>query len=355
LIRFVMQETRKPILDVLNGRRPERVPFWLMRQAGRYLPEYRALRETAGGFLNLVYDPEKASEVTLQPLRRFDMDAAILFSDILVIPHALGQQLAFETGDGPKLDPILNERHLARLDFARVEKHVEPIAQTVKMTRYKMDREHMESAALIGFCGSPWTVACYMVEGGGSDDFARARQWALKDPDSFQYLIDLVVESSCVYLAAQIKAGAEIIQLFESHAGILDTDQFHRWVIEPTKIIRSYLKKNFPAIPVIGFPRGADVLSWDYAVHTGVDCVGMDQMIDPFWAAENIQKIVPLQGNLDPMRLLVGGEGLEHGMERIYDAWGGKPFIFNLGHGVIKETLPENVGKLRDIVRSWKP
>ena len=348
-----MKKISKPILDVLQRKAPSRVPFWMMRQAGRYLPEYRELRSYAGGFLDLVYNPERAAEITVQPLRRFGMDAAILFSDILVVPQALGQALTFEAGEGPKLPPLLSEKDFAKLNSSLVDQKLSAVYETVSLTREKMAAESFDETTLIGFCGSPWTVACYMIEGGGSRDFEAARRWALRDPSSFQKLVDILVAASCTYLGGQIKAGAEAIQLFDSWSGVLDPDEFHRWVIEPTKTIRSYLKTNFPDVPVIGFPRGAGVLAKDYAKLTGVDCIGLDQMMDPYWAAENLQTILPVQGNLDPVRLLCGGDALEKGMTRIHDAFSSGAFIFNLGHGVIKETRIEHVEKLRDIVRGW--
>lgn len=350
-----MTNTRKPIIDVLQRKTPERVPFWLMRQAGRYLPEYRALRAEAGSFLNLVYDSEKAAEVTVQPLRRFGMDAAILFSDILIVPHALGQHVTFEAGEGPRLEALSSAKDLARLDLSRVETASQPVFETVARTRGLMAAEGFDQTALIGFCGAPWTVICYMVEGRGSKDFEAARLWALRDPASFQKLIDIVTEASCIYLAGQIRAGAEVIQLFESWANILDDGQFRRWVIEPSKKIRAYLAENFPHIPVIGFPRAAGSLALDYAQETGIDAIGLDQMVNPRWAAQNLQTLLPVQGNLDPARLLVGGAALEEGMETIRASFTGRPFIFNLGHGVIKETPVTHIEKLRDIVRGWKP
>lgn len=349
-----MSENRKPILDVLNGKKPERVPFWLMRQAGRYLPEYRELRAKANGFLDLVYNPENAAEVTIQPLRRYGMDAAILFSDILVVPHALGQSVTFEAGEGPKLEPILSEKDFSRLNPDLLSGKAAPVYETVKLVREKLALEKYGQTALIGFCGSPWTVICYMTEGGGSKDFHRAKNWAANDPASFKILTDLVTHASCEYLAGQIKAGAETIQLFDSWSGLLEGEQFKRWVIEPTKKIRQYLKNNFPQIRVIGFPRGAGTQALSYAQETGVDCIGLDQTIDKAWAARTLQTILPVQGNLAPELLMAGGESLEEGLASVHGAFGDAPWIFNLGHGVIKETRPENVAMLRDIVRGWK-
>jgi uroporphyrinogen decarboxylase len=346
-----MTKNRKPILDVLQRNQPERVPFWLMRQAGRYLPEYRALRANAGGFLDLVYAPEKAAEVTIQPLRRFGMDAAILFSDILIVPHALGQSLRFEAGEGPVLEPVCGEADLKRLSFKNFDLQCTPVYETVSRVSSMLSEEGFHETALIGFCGSPWTVICYMVEGRGSRDFEKARHWALSDPASFEKLIDIVTQASILYLTSQVKAGAEVIQLFESWGGLLDQDQFQRWVIEPTRRIVKHLKSDFPELPVIGFPRGAGTLIKDYAAKTGIDAVGLDHTVDLNWAAQNID--IPVQGNLDPVRLLAGGESLSQGMENIYGALKAKPFIFNLGHGVIKETSIENVQSLSSIVKGW--
>lgn len=350
-----MTNERKPIIDVLNGRRPERIPFWLMRQAGRYLPEYLALRKEAGSFLNLVYNPVRASEVTVQPLRRFGMDAAILFSDILVVPHALGQDVTFEAGEGPRLDPVRTPDGLKRLDPTKVDTHCAPIYETVSRTREMLAKEGFDTTALIGFCGSPWTVICYMVEGGGSRDFEKAKHWAFSDPENFSKLVDIVVEASCAYLSGQVRAGAEVIQLFESWGGLLDPWAFRRWIIDPTRRIRDYLRGKHPGIPVIGFPRGAGVLLSDYARDTGVDCVGLDPTIDPAWAARSMDPGIALQGNLDPVRLLCGGSPMEEAMDRIEQAMRGRQWIFNLGHGVIKETDIGHIGMLRDRVRSWKP
>lgn len=348
------EKKSKPILDVLERKKPSRVPFWLMRQAGRYLPEYRDLRSYTSGFWGLVYDPIKAAEVTIQPIRRFGMDAAILFSDILVVPHALGQKVEFLAGEGPKLDPIYGVEDLERLDLSGFKKNASPVYETVALVRSKLTDEGFHETTLIGFCGSPWTVACYMVEGGGSRDFEKPRRWALKDPQGFQKLIDIVTEASIEYLSGQIDAGAEVIQLFDSWAGILDPDQFAKWVIAPTKKIVSAIKEKYPNIPIIGFPRGAGTLSLDYAKQTGIDCIGLDYTVDPKWAAEHLCPLLPVQGNLDPARLLSGGIALEDGMKAIFEAFRGKDFIFNLGHGVIKETDITNVERLSEIVRGWK-
>lgn len=349
-----MEKMKKPLLCVLQKNKSSRIPFWFMRQAGRYLPEYLELRKQAGSFLNLVYDPVRASEVTVQPLRRFGMDAAILFSDILIVPHALGQDVRFEAGEGPRLDALRCEKDFLKLDISNIEKKSMNVFETVALTSQKMKSEGFIETALIGFSGSPWTVICYMIEGHGSKDFAKARLWALQNPLSFQTLVDIVIEASCIYLSGQIKAGAEVVQLFESWSGVLDSTEFKKWVITPTKKIRDYLKTNHPDIPVIGFPRGAGVLVKSYSVETGIDCIALDQMVSPEWAVDNLQGHIPVQGNLDPVRLLVGGKALEDDAERIISNFEKLPFVFNLGHGIIKETPISHVEKLSNIIRARK-
>ncbi len=349
-----MNTERKPILDVLQRRKPEKVPFWLMRQAGRYLPEYLELRAQAGSFLNLVYDPEKASEVTVQPLRRFGMDAAILFSDILIVPQALGQTLTFEAGEGPRLDPVRSEKDLAALKLDRVTKNCALVYETVSRTRQKLKQEGFSTAALIGFCGSPWTVACYMVQGSGSKDFAIVKRWAKEDPAAFQNLIDLLVDASILYLDGQIRAGAEVIQLFESWAGLVEGEDFDRWVVEPTHRIRQKLQDLHPAIPVIGFPRGAMAQTAIYAQRTGIDCVGLCPSVDPSWAAVQIQPHLPVQGNLEPEILLQGGSALDTALENLHRSLANGGWIFNLGHGVIKETPIAHIERLAQTVQGWK-
>lgn len=348
-----MSETSKPLLDVLQRRKPARVPFWLMRQAGRYLPEYRALRSTTPSFLELCYSPEKASEVTMQPIRRFGMDGAILFSDILVIPDALGQKVWFEAGEGPKLQALETAIDLKELDLDRVVKHLSPVFETIKLTRGKLSSEGFDQTALIGFCGSPWTVACYMVQGHGHSNFEKAVAWAKEHPDSFQQLMNILTAASCLYLSAQIEAGVEAVQLFESHAGLLEGEAFEKWIIEPTHKIGEYLKDFHAGIPVIGFPRNGRRQTLDYALETLIDCVGLDYDVDLAWAANEIAPHLPVQGNLDPALLLAGGTAMEEALEKIRVTLQGKPFIFNLGHGVIKETPPEHVEQLTRIVRGW--
>ncbi len=338
---------QKSLLRALRGEAITPPPVWLMRQAGRYLPEYRDVRRKAGGFLELCYTPEMAVEVTLQPIRRYGFDAAILFSDILVIPDGLGQPVRFEEGEGPKLDPIRDTAGLAQLSDERMHDRLAPVYETVRRLSQALPQE----VTLIGFAGAPWTVATYMVEGGSSRDFAVTRAWSLSDPEGFGRLIDIVTAATADYLCRQIEAGAEAIQLFDSWAGVLPDDAFQRWVIEPNARIVSALKERFPDIPVIGFPRGAGVLYERYIEQTAVDAVSLDTTVPLSWAAERLQPKVTVQGNLDPQVLLAGGAALEHRAREIVATLGHGPFIFNLGHGIIKETPPENVAQLLDIIR----
>jgi uroporphyrinogen decarboxylase len=333
------------LLDTLRGSRGERPPVWLMRQAGRYLPEYRALRAEKGGFLPLVYDSAAAAEITLQPIRRFGFDGAILFSDILIVPYAMGQDLRFLAGEGPHLSPRLVDTALASL--TAVPGRLDPIYETVRQVRTGLD----DSRTLLGFAGSPWTVATYMVAGEGSRDQHEARALAYRDPAAFQAIIDGIVEVTIAYLAGQIKAGAEAVQLFDSWAGSLAPAQFVRWVIEPNARITAALKARFPAVPVIGFPKGAGEKLLAYAEGTGVDALGLDETIDPLWAAKMLPAGLPLQGNLDPLLLLAGGAELERQVRAIIAAFADRPHIFNLGHGIGQFTPIENVTGMLDIIR----
>ena len=342
-----MPNQKKLFLRALAGETLPTPPIWLMRQAGRYLPEYRATRSEAGSFLDLCYNPDLACEVTLQPLRRYDFDAAILFSDILVIPQALGQHLAFKQGEGPQLDPIRDQAGLTRLNIDGIHDVLGPIYETVA----KLSSAIPDHTTLIGFAGAPWTVATYMVEGKGSKDFANIRRFAYGDPDGFSKLIDILVEATTQYLLAQIKAGAETIQLFETWGGVLSENGFHRWVIEPTRKIVQSIKAEYPDMPIIGFPRGAGLHLLDFKNLTGVDAVGLDSGVPLKWVAENLQKLAPVQGNLDPMYLITGGDEMLAETRRILTTLGKGPFIFNLGHGITPETSPENVGKLVDFIR----
>jgi uroporphyrinogen decarboxylase len=319
-----------------------------MRQAGRYLPEYRALRAEKGGFLELVHDSEAAAEVTLQPVRRFGFDGAILFSDILVIPHALGQDLAFLEGEGPDLSPPLVDAALGSLRAA--PERLEPIYRTVRLVRAQLGPE----TTLLGFAGSPWTVATYMIAGQGSRDQQAARVMAYRDPGALQAIVDAIVAASVDYLAGQIEAGAEAVQLFDSWAGSLAPAEFGRWVIAPTAAIVAALKTRHPDVPVIGFPKGAGEKLPAYARETGVDAVGIDETIDPAWAARELPAAMPVQGNLDPLLLLAGGDELDRAARRILDAFAGRPHVFNLGHGIDKETPIAHVERLLAVVRGWQ-
>jgi uroporphyrinogen decarboxylase len=334
-------------LQVLSGRRVSPPPIWLMRQAGRYLPEYRAVRERAGSFLGLCFNPELAAEVTLQPLRRFDLDTAIVFSDILMVPNALGQALEFVEGEGPRLDPIRGAGDLARLDLQASQLRLAPVYDTLARVRSEL----AACTPVIGFCGGPWTVATYMVEGGGSKDQAAARLWAYRDPGSFQELIDLLVETSVAYLVGQVAAGASALQIFDSWAGSLPEDEFRRWVIAPTRAIISGVQAKAPEVPIIGFPRGCGVLAEAYVRETGVDAIGCDTSMPLAFIQEKLQTDRPVQGNLDPVLLLAGGEQLERRVGKILEQLSGGPFVFNLGHGILPDTPPEHVANLVAMVK----
>jgi uroporphyrinogen decarboxylase len=337
------------LLRTLRGENAGERPVWLMRQAGRYLPEYRALRARKGGFLPLVYDSEAAAEITLQPIRRFGFDGAILFSDILIVPHAMGQDLEFLVGEGPHLSPRLADAALAALHA--VPERLTPIYETVKLVRAQLPADK----TMLGFAGSPWTVATYMVNGEGSRDQHETRAMAYRDPAQFQAIIDAIAAVTVDYLAGQILAGAEAVQLFDSWAGSLAPAEFERWVIAPTSAIVAALHQRFPEVPVIGFPKGAGEKLAAYARETRVDAVGIDETIDPFWAARTLPEGLPVQGNLDPLLLLAGGEELERQARRVLGAFADRPHVFNLGHGIGQTTPVENVGHLLAIVRSWRP
>lgn len=344
--RSVHEPTPRRLLRVLAGEALSPPPIWLMRQAGRYLPEYRAVRARAGGFLDLCYAPELAAEVTLQPVRRFNLDAAILFADILLVPDALGQNVRFVEGEGPRLDPVRSADDVARLDASKVAAKFAVVAETVGRVR----RELPEETALIGFCGAPWTVATYMVGGRGSPDQADARLMAYRDRATFTRLIELLTRVSVDYLDAQIRAGADCVQLFDSWAGSLPEDEFARWVVEPTRTMVAALKSRHPGVPVIGFPRGAGEKTGSYVVETGVDAVGCDTGL-PLASMQKLAQRAAVQGNLDPLLLVAGGAALEGRVREIVQAMQGQRFIFNLGHGIVPETPPEHVAQLVDLVR----
>jgi uroporphyrinogen decarboxylase len=337
--------THKPLLSVLSGGKSEKLPIWLMRQAGRYLPEYRALRVEKGGFLALVNDSDAAAEVTLQPVRRFGFDGAILFSDILIVPFALGQDLRFEAGEGPRLSPPLADALLSSLEA--VPARLQPVYRTVEKVKAALPAE----TTFLGFAGSPWTVATYMVAGQGSRDQAEARQAAYADPEAFAEIIGAIEAMTVDYLSGQIMAGVEAVQLFDSWSGSLAPAQFEQWVIAPTARIVAALKARHPETPIIGFPKGAGAKLAAYARETGVDALGLDETVDPAWAASVLPPELPLQGNLDPLALLAGGAALENAVDRILSSFAGRPHIFNLGHGIIKETPIAHIERLLALVR----
>jgi len=331
----------KPLLAVLAGERRDPAPVWMMRQAGRYLPEYRALREEKGGFLDLVYDSDAAAEITLQPLKRFpQLDAAILFSDILIVPFAIGQNLSFVAGEGPRLTPPLMNAALDEL--TAYPARLDPIYETVRKVRAQLD----PAKTLIGFAGAPWTVATYMVAGQGSREQAEARRLAYSDSGRFGAIIGQIEAVTLDYLFGQVEAGAEALQLFDSWAGSLSPAQFEQWVIAPTARIVSELKRRYPQLPIIGFPKGAGCKLGAYAIETGVDAVGLDETVDPVWAAKAVPEGIAVQGNLDPLALIAGGEALDSAVKRILDAFAGRPHIFNLGHGILQDTPIAHVEQL---------
>jgi len=338
-----------PLLDTLLGSNLAQRPVWLMRQAGRYLPEYRALRAEKGGFLDLVYDSEAAAEVTVQPIRRFGFDGAILFSDILIVPHAMGQTLEFLAGEGPRLSPRLIDMSLEALQ--RVPERLSTIYATVALVRGMLGPQ----TTLLGFAGSPWTVATYMTAGEGSRDQHETRALAYRDPQAFQAIIDAIVEVTVEYLCGQIAAGAEAVQLFDSWSGSLAPREFERWVIAPTARIVAELGQRYPGVPVIGFPKGAGEKLPAYARETGVGAIGIDETIDPVWAAGALPQGLPVQGNLDPLLLLAGGDELDVRAREVLDAFAGRPHVFNLGHGIGQFTPIAHVERLLAVVRAWRP
>lgn len=336
------------LLNTLRGTNGSRRPVWLMRQAGRYLPEYRELRAQKGGFLPLVYDSAAAAEITLQPLRRFGFDGAILFSDILIVPYAMGQNLEFLAGEGPRMSPRLVDHALSGL--AAVPERLAPIYETVRLVRAQLTPEQ----TMLGFAGSAWTIATYMVAGEGSRDQHETRAYAYRDRGAFQAIIDAVVATTVDYLEGQIRAGAEAVQLFDSWAGSLAPAEFERWVIAPNAEIVRRLKARCPDTPIIGFPKGSGEKLVAYARETGVDAVGVDETIDPLWAARELPEGLPVQGNLDPLLLLAGGEELDFQARRVLDAFADRPHVFNLGHGIGQFTPIEHVERLLGVVRGWR-
>jgi uroporphyrinogen decarboxylase len=337
----------KSLLAVLRGERQKVPPLWMMRQAGRYLPEYRAVREKAGGFLDLCFSPPLAAEVTLQPIRRFGFDAAILFSDILVIPHALGRKVSFVVGEGPKLDPLDDPDEIAKLPLEADQNILAPVYETVARVKSELSPD----VTLLGFCGAPWTVATYVIAGEGTPDQAPARIFAYRHPAAFAALIDRLTNASIEYLVRQLQAGADAVQIFDTWAGVLPPEEFRRWSMEPTQKIVAGVRKTIPYARIIGFPRGASSMLPLYAHHTDVDAVGLDWMIDKTFARYQVQRLKPVQGNLDPLVLLAGGDALDRAVDDVLAAFADGPFIFNLGHGILPETPIGNVERMIKRVR----
>jgi uroporphyrinogen decarboxylase len=345
-----METKTKPLLRTLAGETRSPPPIWLMRQAGRYLPEYRETRAKAAGFLDFCFTPDLAVEATLQPIRRFGLDAAILFSDILVLPHALGRKVEFLEGKGPRLEPLRSAAEIEQLTPQALRERLAPVFETLR----RLGKELPESVSLIGFAGAPWTVACYMVEGQGGSDFAGARRLAYAEPELFARLIDCLTRATIDYLLAQVEAGAEVLQIFDSWAGCLAVAGLRRWSLDPLTRIVVALKEKHPAVPVILFPRGAGVLYREFALTSGAAGLSLDSGLPFAWCVEELQTQTVLQGNLDPLLLALGGEAMRQETQKILDGLGGGPFIFNLGHGVLPDTPPEHVAELVSLVRSWK-
>jgi uroporphyrinogen decarboxylase len=342
--------TIKPFLEVLSGHRQPVPPIWMMRQAGRYLPEYREVRAKADGFLDLCFNPELAAEVTLQPIRRFNFDAAIIFSDILVIPYALGRSVRFEVGEGPRLDPLDTPDKVgtlsAKADFSKLE----PVFEALRRVRSELDQK----IALIGFCGAPWTVATYMVAGQGTPDQAPARMMAYRHPDAFAKIIDTVVENSITYLLGQLAAGADVLQIFDTWAGVLPPREFQRWSVEPTKRIVEGVRRQVPDAKIIGFPRGAGAWLPAYVAATGVNAVSIDWATEPSLIREKVQSLVAVQGNLDPLALIAGGDALDRSIDDVLADYAQGRLIFNLGHGIQPETPIAHVEQMVKRVRAYK-
>jgi uroporphyrinogen decarboxylase len=337
----------KPLRDVLDGKHQAVPPLWLMRQAGRYLPEYQAIRKNVGSVLDLCFTPKLAAEVTLQPIRRFGFDGAILFSDILVIPHALGRMVAFTAGEGPRLDPLEDPPAIAGLR-AHVDQDVlAPVYETVRLVKSELPA----GVTLLGFCGGPWTVATYMIAGHGTPDQAPARLFAYRHPDAFARLIDILVEASSAYLVRQFEAGVDAVQIFDTWAGVLPGDEFDRWCIAPTRRIIAAVRAAVPTAKIIGFPRGAGTNLLRYVEELAIDAVGLDWMVDLIFARERIQRRRPVQGNLDPLALRAGGAALDRSVDAIMAALAGGPFIFNLGHGILPDTPIAHVERMLKRVR----
>ncbi len=332
----------KPLLSALHGHPAARPPFWFMRQAGRYLPEYRALRQDAGGFLALCLDPDRATEITLQPIRRFGMDGAILFSDILILPMALGQSLGFAEGEGPVLGDLPDQLGLNNAPAVYA-----PVIETVRRVKTALPPE----TTFLGFAGSPWTVATYMIEGGSSRDFSRTKGFFYQEPEKFGALIETLVTATVEYLSAQIAAGVDAVQLFDSWAGALAPLDYARWVIEPNRQIVAALRVRHPDSPIVAFPRGSGILYKDFTAQVRPDAIAIDTQVPPAWAAEVLQPLACVQGNLDPQALVAGGPALFAAADHICGHLGRGPFVFNLGHGIVPQTPPAHVAELGEFLR----
>ncbi|MBV8924150.1 MAG: uroporphyrinogen decarboxylase [Bradyrhizobium sp.] len=344
------EKTTKPLLEVLGGRRLEIPPIWMMRQAGRYLPEYRQTRTKAGGFLDLCFTPELAAEVTLQPIRRFGFDAAIIFSDILVIPHALGCEVRFEAGEGPRLDPLDTAAKITALAAHADFRKLEPVYEALGRVR----RELADHVALIGFCGAPWTIATYMVAGQGTTDQAPARMLAYRDPEALSHIVDVLVENSIEHLLGQLRAGADCVQIFDTWAGVLPPREFLRWSIAPTARIVEGVRAKIPDAKIIGFPRGAGALLPAYVGATKVDAVSIDWAAEPGLIRERVQSRVAVQGNLDPLALIAGGDALDRAIDDVLSNYAQGRLIFNLGHGILPETPIAHVEQMVRRVRDFR-
>jgi uroporphyrinogen decarboxylase len=339
---------KKLMMKTLLNIPTDKPPIWFMRQAGRYLPEYRDLRKETGGFLKMCYTPELACEVTLQPIRRFGYDAAILFSDILVIPDALGQRVNFVPGTGPVLEPL----ELEKLSLDNLHSHLNPVYEAVKTIRSQLTKEGFHDTTLIGFAGSPFTVATYMIEGSSTKDFMQFKKFLYGQTERFEYLIDMLVEATSAYLIKQIEAGAEVVQLFESWAGAVGGDAFQKYIIEPNKKIIANIRTVYPDVPIIGFPKAASFYLKDYMNQTGITALGCDFTLPLEYIRTELQSVMPVQGNLDPGILYAGGYQMDDQIKRIKDALGDKPYIFNLGHGIHKDTPIAHVERAISLIRN---
>lgn len=344
------ESVHKPLRDVLDGRQQGVPPVWLMRQAGRYLPEYREVRKTAGSFLDLCFTPKLAAEVTLQPIRRFGFDAAILFSDILVVPHALGRSVRFAEGEGPQLDPLDDPAAVGKLQSVIDDGKLAPVYEAIGLVKPALPA----NVTFLGFCGAPWTVATYMVAGRGTPDQAPARLFAYRHPEAFGRLIDILTDVSAQYLVRQLQAGVDAVQIFDTWAGVLPPDEFERWCVAPVRRMVESVRQAVPDARIIGFPRGAATGLKRYVEQVPVDAVGLDWMVDLDFARDVIQPRRPVQGNLDPLALRAGGAALDRGIERILAAFSGGPFIFNLGHGILPDTPVEHVERMLARIRAQR-